>query len=128
MAGAGQGADIGAGAEHIVLARADHHGAHLRVLEAQPLHRVRELDIDAEIVGIELQLGAGEEAAGWIDVEGQGRDRPVAFEAPMAVAGGLGGKIDDHRHVRVKRLRLAQPISIAYGASAVHAEAATDSG
>jgi hypothetical protein len=45
------------------------------VLEAQPLHRVSQLDIDAEIVGIELQLGAGEEAARRVDVERQPGDR-----------------------------------------------------
>ena len=65
----GERADIGAGAEHIVLARADHHRAHFRMLEAQALHRVGQFDIDAEIVGIELQLGAGEEAARLVYIE-----------------------------------------------------------
>ena len=81
----GERADIGAGAEHVVLAGADHHRAHLGVLEAQPRHRVGQLDIDAEIVGIELQLGAGKQAAGGIDIERQGRDRPV--DSPAANGG-----------------------------------------
>ena len=53
-------ADIGAGAEHVVLARLDDDAAHLRMLEAQPLHRVVQLDVDAEIVGIELELVVAE--------------------------------------------------------------------
>ena len=49
-------ADIGAGAEHIVLAGLDDDAAHFRMLEAQPLHRVVQFDVDAEVVGIELEL------------------------------------------------------------------------
>ena len=94
--GLGKRADIGAGAEHIVLARADHDAAHFGVLEAQPLHRIGQFDIDAEIVGIELQFGAGKEAAGRIDIEAQGRDLPLTGEAPMPVASGFGRKIDAH--------------------------------
>ena len=45
-------ADIGAGAEDVVLARLDDDAAHLRMLEAQALHRIVELDIDTEIVGV----------------------------------------------------------------------------
>ena len=56
MARAGQHADIGAGAEHARLRRAHYQRAHLRMFEAQPLDRVGELDIDAEIVGIELEF------------------------------------------------------------------------
>ena len=67
------------------------------MLEAQPLHRVRQLDIDPEIVGIELQLGAGKQAAGGVDIEAQGRDGAVAGEAPMPVTAGLGRKIDVHK-------------------------------
>src|SRR4051812_26602775 len=97
MAGPGEGADVRARAEHIVLARADHNAAHLRVLEAQPRDRVGQFDIDAEIVGIELQLGAGKQTAGWIDVERQPRDRSVDVEPPMAVAGGVCREVDLHR-------------------------------
>ena len=63
-----QHADVGAGAEHARLARAQHHDLHLRVLEAQPLDRVGELDVDAEVVGVELELVALEQAALLVDV------------------------------------------------------------
>ncbi len=97
MRGLGERADIGAGAEHVVLAGADHHRTHLRVLEAEPLHRIGQLDIDPEIVGIEFQLGAGKQAAGRIDVERQGRNRPVAGKAPVSVLTRLGRKVDVHQ-------------------------------
>ena len=61
VGGARQHADVGAGAEHPVLAGPQHHRLHLRVLEAQPLHRVGELDIDAQVVGVELELIALEQ-------------------------------------------------------------------
>ncbi len=59
MAGAGQHPDVRAGAEDALLARHQHHGPHLGVLEAQPLHGVGELDVDAQVVGVELELVAG---------------------------------------------------------------------
>ena len=68
--------------------------AHLRMLEAQPLHRVGELDIDAEIVGIELQLVAVEQAALLVDVHGQGRHLAVAGHPPMPVAVGTDPELD----------------------------------
>ena len=109
--GLGKRADIGAGAEHVVLARADHHRANLRVLETQPLHRVGQFDIDAEIVGIELQFGAREQAAGGVDVERQRRDGAVAGEPPMPVAARLGRKFDMHRENIASPAPLPQPFS-----------------
>ena len=70
VARAGQHADIGAGGEHSRLGRAQHHDARLRVLEAQPLERVGQLDIDAEIVGIQLELVALEQRRLLVDVHG----------------------------------------------------------
>ena len=51
--------------------RADHHGADLGMLEAQALHGIGQLDVDAEIVGIELQLVAGLEPAILVHVHGE---------------------------------------------------------
>ena len=65
------------------------------MLEAQPLHRVVEFDIDAEIVGIELELIAVEQPARLIDVHDQIGDVAIAFDAPMAVARRIGLEIDD---------------------------------
>ncbi len=74
VARAGQHADIGAGAEHPRFRRAQHDGAHLRMLETQPLDRVGKLDIDAEIVGIELQFVAFEQRSLLVDVHHERRD------------------------------------------------------
>ena len=63
-----QHADVGAGAEHARLARAQQHDLHFRMLEAQPLDRVGQLDIDAEVVGVELELVALEQRALLVDV------------------------------------------------------------
>ena len=67
------------------------------MLETQPLHGVGELDVDAEIVGIQLELIAFEQAAILVDVHGQRRD--VAFHAqlPVPVARRIGLKIDVFR-------------------------------
>ena len=95
-----QHADVGAGAEHAVLARAHHHDLHLRMLEAQPLHGVGQLDVDAEIVGIELELIALEQAAVLVDVHGQRRDVAVDRELPVPVARRIGLEIDVFRAAR----------------------------
>ena len=89
-----QHADVGTGAEHVVLAGLDHHGAHFRMLEAQPLHRIVELDVDRQIVGIELELVVAGKPAGRIDVHDQERDLAVDVDLPVPIAGGLGAEID----------------------------------
>ena len=79
VGGAREHADVGAGAEHAVLAGPEDHDLHLGVLEAQPLHGVGELDVDAQIVGVELQLVAVEQPGVLVDVHDQLGD--LAIEA-----------------------------------------------
>ena len=67
---------------------------HLGMLEAQPLHRVGEFDIDAEIVGIQLELIALEQPAILVDIHGQRRDVAIDGELPMPVARRIGLEID----------------------------------
>ena len=67
------------------------------MLEAQALHGVVKLDVDAEVVGVELQLVAVEQAAGGIDVHDQVRDRAVIAQTPMAVARRVGLEVDRRR-------------------------------
>ncbi len=55
------------------------------MLEANPLQRVVEFDVDAEVVRIQLELVARTDPGVLVDVEGQGRDAPVDREAPMAI-------------------------------------------
>ena len=65
------------------------------MLEAQPLHRVVELDIDAKVVGVEFEFVAVEKAAGLVNVHDQVGDIAVALDAPVAIARGPGLEIDD---------------------------------
>ena len=55
-------------AEHLLLRAGDDHRAHLRVLEADALHRVVELDVDAQVVAVELELVAGTQAGVLVEV------------------------------------------------------------
>ncbi len=96
MAGLAEHADVGAGAEHPLLAGVEHHDPHLRVLEAQPLDGIVEFDVNAQIVGIQLQLVAVEQAAVLVDIHGQAGDRPGNGQLPVPVAVGVGAEID-HR-------------------------------
>src|SRR6185312_5877829 len=88
--------DVGARAEHALLAAGDYQAMHAGVLEAQPLQCVGQLDIDAEIVRIELELVARLEAAILVDVENQRRDRAVDLHAPMRIMIRVGVE-SDHR-------------------------------
>ena len=83
-----------AGAEHPVLAGTQQHHFHAGMLEAQPLHRVGELDVDAEIVGIQLELITLEQAAILVDIHGQGRNLAIDIQLPVPVARRIGLEID----------------------------------
>ena len=80
--------DVGAGAEDALLQAGDDHRAHLGVLEPQPLDRVGQFDVDAEVVGIQFQLVVGREARVLVHVHRQGRDRTVERRLPVPVAVG----------------------------------------
>ena len=64
------------------------------MLEAQPLHRVVQFDVDAEVVGIELELVVAE-PAGLVDIHDQVGDVAVVLDFPVAIAGRVGLVIDD---------------------------------
>ncbi len=64
------------------------------MLEADALDRVGELDVDAEIVGIELEAIVGREPGIFLYVHRQRRDRPVEGELPVFVA--FRGGVERH--------------------------------
>ena len=66
----------------------------LGMFEAQPLHDVGQFDVDAEIVGIQLELIAFEQPGILVDVHGQRRDVACDVELPMPVARRIGLEID----------------------------------
>jgi hypothetical protein len=98
VGGDGQHPDVGAGAEDLVLAPGDDHGAHLGVLEAQPLHGVVELDVDREVVGVELELVLVGQTAPFVDVKCQSGDRWLDGELPVPVAVRVGIEGDGGTH------------------------------
>ena len=100
VGGPGQHLDVGAGAEHLVEPAADHHRPDLGMLEAEALDDVVEFDVDAEVVGVQLELVALVQAAVGVDLHRQARqgrlDRqpPVTVRRRMAVEGdGLLGAV-----------------------------------
>ncbi|MDT4853386.1 hypothetical protein FQZ97_876510 [compost metagenome] len=95
MAGNAEHEDVGAGAEHAVLAAGDHHGAHFGVLEADAVQGVVQLDVHAQVVAVELELVARADATVFIDVDRQRGDRAIEGEFPVAVFAG-GGAVIDH--------------------------------
>jgi hypothetical protein len=98
VGGAREHADVGAGAEHAVLAGLQHHDLHLRVLEAQALDGVVELDVDAEVVGVELELVALEQAAVLVHIHDQTGDLALEDKLPVPVARRVRLEIDMFRH------------------------------
>src|SRR5262249_30355207 len=64
------------------------------MLEAQPLDGVRQLDVDAEVVGVELELVALEQRALFIDIHQQRGDVAVDRELPVTIFRRIGLEID----------------------------------
>ncbi len=90
MRGGGEHLDVGTGTEELVEPAGDDDRLDRRMLEAQSLQRVVQLDVDAEVVGVELQLVVVTQPTVRIDRHGERRDRPVDLELPVPVTGGLG--------------------------------------
>ena len=86
MGAAAEHVDVGARAEDAVLAAREDDGLDAGVLEPDALQRVRQLDVDAEVVRVELQAVAGRVRALFLDREDEPRDGPVDVELPVDVA------------------------------------------
>ena len=56
MSSASQHTNVRASAKYPILARLQHYDTHLGMLKPHPLNDVRKFDIDAEIVGVQLQF------------------------------------------------------------------------
>ena len=87
VARAAQHEDVGAGAEDPLLEAGDDDGVHFRVLEADALDRVGQLDVDAEVVRVQLEPVVGPEAGVFLHVHRERRDRPVERELPVLDSG-----------------------------------------
>ena len=69
----------------------DDDRVHLGVLEAEALDRVGELDVDAEVVGVQLEPVVRRQAGVFLHVHRQRRNGPsnVSFQWSVAVGRGL---------------------------------------
>ncbi len=67
------------------------------MFEAQTLHGVVKLDVDADIIGIQLEFVAGRLRAVLVDRHDEPGHRPVDRNRPVVVLGGLGAKIEPGR-------------------------------
>src|SRR5262249_36869595 len=72
------------------------HGCHQGILEPQPLGGVVQLDVHAQVVGVELELVTGLHTALLRDVHGERGDPAVHRQAPVLVLRGRGAEV----HVR----------------------------
>ncbi len=68
------------------------------MFEPQPLHRVVQLDVDAEVVGVELELVPVDEPAVLIDVHREGGHGAVGRQLPVPVATRIGTELDAFGH------------------------------
>ena len=93
--GLGEHPDVGARAEHLVQPAGDDDGPDPGVLEPEPLHRVGQLDVDAQVVGVELELVAGPQAACLVNGQHDRRDLTVGLQPQVTVAARVG--VERHR-------------------------------
>ena len=94
MVGLGQHPDVRPGAEHLVQAAGEHDRADLGVAEPQPLDRVVQFDVHAEVVGVQLELVAGGDAAVLVGLEQDARDLTVDLQPQVPVAGGFCAEVN----------------------------------
>ncbi len=73
----GQHANVGTGTKHAWVGRRHNHRRHFRVLKAQPLHGIIELDVHPKIVGVELQFIAGAKRRIFLNIHSQHGDPAV---------------------------------------------------
>src|SRR3989442_301355 len=94
MAAGAEHVDVRPGAEDAALAARDHHRLHFGMLEADAVERIVQLDVDAKVVAVELELVPGHQGLVLGHVEAEGRHRPLEGELPVAVAPGMGFEAD----------------------------------
>jgi len=98
MGRAAEHLDVGSCTEDAFLERLDHHDPHLGMFEPETLNSVVELDVDAEVVGVHLQL-PGTETTSLIDVHAKARYLPGDRELPVLVLIRMRAKVDVHEAI-----------------------------
>src|SRR5205814_9587753 len=80
--------DVGAGTEKPLTGAGDDDAMHFRMLEANAIERNGELDVDAEIVGIELELVPRLERRDFRQPKRERRARALAGKLPVSISAG----------------------------------------
>ena len=93
MGGGTQHPNVGACAEHSDLAGSQDHGTDFGMLEPQALHGVVEFDVDADVVGIQLQFVVAELGRVLVHIHFQARDGALGGDRPMSVPVRVSPKI-----------------------------------
>ena len=93
VAGPGQHLDVGAGAEDLVEPAGHDDRLDPRVLEPQPLSQVVELDVDAQVIGVGLEVVVLAQPTFRVDRHRHGRHRTVDVERPVPVAARIDGEV-----------------------------------
>src|SRR5262245_57425707 len=97
MRGEPQHEDIRARAEDALACAREDDAAHLRMLEADSLKRVVQLDIDSEVIGIELQLVPRAHTTVFVHAHGERGDRAIERKLPVPIAAWMS--IEEHERV-----------------------------
>ncbi len=93
VGGRAEHVNVRAGAEDARTHARDDDGAHRRLLEAQPLDGVSQLDVHAEIIRVQLELVAVKQRRVFLHVHRQRGDAAVNLQLPVLVLRRRGRKI-----------------------------------
>src|SRR5688500_18537335 len=104
-----QHADVRARAEDTLLQARDDDGVDFRMLEADALNRIGELDVHSQIVRIELEPVVGAKAAILLHIHRQGRDGALEGQLPVAIPVRRRLEVDGERGVGRSRFHPVKP-------------------
>ena len=85
MAGYAEHENVGTRAKNFFLGAGHNHRADFRVLEANAADGVVQLNIDAEVVAVELELVTRTQAAVFINIDRQRGDGSIEAQFPVFV-------------------------------------------
>src|SRR5579863_9366841 len=80
-----QHVNVGAGAEDSLPGAGDNHASHLGMLEPNPLQRVVQLDIHAQVIRVQLKLVSGTDSSVLLHIQEKRGAAALDGEAPMPV-------------------------------------------
>ena len=77
--------NIGARAKDAVFQTGDDNAFHFRMLKADALQSVVQLNIHTQVIGVEFELVSRADTCVFVDIELQGGDFAVVFDRPVLV-------------------------------------------